>query len=160
MPIITDANVLIDYCQSDLSILGLYAAHIEPVLIPSQIFEEVAQLTQAECERQGLEIVEEPIEVLLEATERRGPLSYPDRVCLYLAKARQLVCVSNEKPLHKACREEGVSSQWGLWLMVELVRVGQLDREVASDVAWAIHRSNPMYIHAGIVEAFLEKLGE
>lgn len=158
MPIITDANVLIDYCQSDLSILGLYAAHIEPVLVPSQIFEEVAQLTHADCERLGLEVVEEPLEVLLEATQRRGPLSYPDRVCLYLAKVRQLVCITNEKPLHKACREEGVASQWGLWLMVELVRLGQLDREAAIEVAWSIHRSNPMYIHTGIVEAFIERL--
>ncbi|MCE8027066.1 hypothetical protein [Billgrantia aerodenitrificans] len=106
MPIITDANVLIDYCQADLSILGLYAAHIEPVLIPSQIFDEVNQLTLAECERFGLEIVDEPTEILFEATNRRGPLSYPDRVCLYLAKARRMTCITNEKPLHRACQEE------------------------------------------------------
>jgi hypothetical protein len=44
--------------------------------------------------------------------------------------------------------------------MVELVREGQLDPEGAIDIAWAIHHSNPMYIHAGIAEAFIEQLAE
>ncbi|WP_267966021.1 hypothetical protein [Billgrantia aerodenitrificans] len=44
--------------------------------------------------------------------------------------------------------------------MLELVRVGQLDREAAIQTAWAIHHANPLYIHTGVVEAFIEKLGQ
>lgn len=45
MPVITDANVLIDYAESDITILALYSTEIEPIIIPETILDEVDQLT-------------------------------------------------------------------------------------------------------------------
>ena len=47
MPVITDANVLIDYADADIMMLALYSEKIERVVIPSVILGEVEQLSQS-----------------------------------------------------------------------------------------------------------------
>ena len=78
MPIITDANVLIDYVQSDLSVLEMYGLRIERVVVPASVLAEVRQLSVADCERHGLQVFDEPLDILLAAGEARGPLSFAD----------------------------------------------------------------------------------
>ncbi len=90
MELVTDANVLIDYARTDPSILTLHVRHFGPIYVPSVILNEVDQLDVAECESLGLTIVGEPLEILLAATEQRGPLSFEDQVCLLLARANQM----------------------------------------------------------------------
>lgn len=121
MELVADANVLIDYAKTDPSILTMHVRHFGPIFVPSVILDEVDQLDVAECESLGLTIVAEPLEILLAATEHRRPLSFEDQVCLLLARANQWTCVTNEKPLHRACKREKVASIWGLRLMIELV---------------------------------------
>ena len=76
MELVADANVLIDYAKTDPSILTLHVKHFGPIFVPSVILDEVEQLTTSDCETLGLTIVEESLEILLAATEQRGPLSF------------------------------------------------------------------------------------
>jgi len=107
---IADANVLIDYAKTDPSILSLYVRHFGPIYVPSVIVDEVDQLDFSDCETLGLTVVDEPLDILLAATEQRGPLSFEDRVCLLLARTNKWTCVTNEKPLHRACKQEKIVS--------------------------------------------------
>lgn len=160
MELVADANVLIDYAKTDLTILALYTRHLGPIYVPNVILDEVDQLDISDCESLGLTVVEEPLQILLAASEKRGPLSFEDRVCLLLAQANQWVCVTNEKPLHRACKREKIASIWGLRLMIELARAEQLKSDGAIKVAQAIHRINPRYITFAILERFKAELTE
>ncbi|EIJ34506.1 hypothetical protein [Thiothrix nivea] len=159
MLLIVDANVLIDYALADPSILGLASRCLGNVFIPRVILREVKQLDADDCERYGLTIVDEPLEILMQAANSRlGPLSNPDKVCLLLAKANQWICVTNEKPLHKFCKLENVETLWGLRLMLELVACQCLASDTAKRVALEIHRNNPRYITEAIYAEFCRKL--
>ncbi len=158
MELVADANVLIDYARTDPSILTLHVRYFGPIYVPSVILNEVDQLDVAKCENLGLTIVNEPLEILLAATGQRGPLSFEDQLCLLLAHANQWTCVTNEKPLHRACKREKVASIWGLRLMIRLVHAEQLTFDSAIEVAQAIQHINPRYITMEILERFEAEL--
>lgn len=159
MPVITDANVLIDYAEADITILTIYAEAVETVYVPSVVVDEVKMLTAADCEHHGLVVVDEPFEVMAQAaSNRRGPLSFQDRVCLELARGWGATCVTNEKPLRKTCQRQGVPCKWGLQLMVELVRDRHLEMATAFETVEAIHTNNPMFISSALVERFKTKV--
>jgi len=103
-------------------------------------------------------VIDESVEVLSLAAEERGPLSFEDRVCLVLARDNRWACVTNEKPLHRECERENVPSIWGLRLMIELVRAGQLTRETAMETARAIQAANPGYVTDEIMARFAVEL--
>lgn len=158
MLLIIDANVLIDYANTDLSVLKLVANHLGPLHVPSVVLDEVEQLSEEDCESIGLIVLEEPVEILLAAGAKRGALSFEDHVCLLLAKENNWVCVSNDKPLHRACGEEEVSVMWGFRLMIELVSQGCLDKDTAMEIAQAIQVSNPKHITPEIIKEFRRKI--
>lgn len=154
MLLIIDANVLIDYAKTEVNILALCARHIGPIHMPSVVLDEVEQLDAQTCESLGLTIVEEPLDILLEASEKSGALSFQDHVCLSLAKLNGWVCVSNDKPLHRACEREGVTALWGLRLIIELTALGGLTADEANSIALRIHTANPKHITPAILERF------
>lgn len=159
MLLIVDANVLIDYTNTDLTILALAARHIGPIHVPRVVLDEVEALDVSTCESLGLVVVDEPLAVLLAASTAGGALSFQDHVCLSLAKSNAWVCVTNDKPLHRACEREGVTSLWGLRLMIELVARGALDAGQAYAIAADIHESNPRHITPAILERFRVEVG-
>ncbi len=61
MLLIIDANVLIDYTNTDLSVLKLVANHLGPIHVPSVVLDEVEQLSEEDCESIGLIVLEEPV---------------------------------------------------------------------------------------------------
>ena len=158
MLLIVDANVLIDYTKSDVSILALVSKYVGQIYVPSVILDEVDDLSEEDCLNLGFTVVDESIEVLLAAGEARGALSFEDHVCLLLAAEYECTCVSNDKPLHQACIEEGVSVMWGLRLMLELVEAGHLDKDSALEVAIMIQASNPRHITQEIIDEYSRKL--
>ena len=158
MLLVVDANVLIDYVKVDSSILALAAQYLGDIYVPSIILDEVNQLDEAGCEQLGLIVVEESLEILSAAAENRGRLSFEDHVCLLLAQKEGWACISNDKPLHRACAEEKVEVFWGLRLMLELVQCKGLDKKTAMGMALQIHRTNPRHITPEIIGAFKEKL--
>ena len=156
--LLMDANILIDYQKSDFSILGTVARHLGEVYVLSTILDEVDELTPALCERQGFKVIEPQLDHLLEAASKRGRLSFRDHLCLLVARDQGLTCVTNDKPLRRACQDESVSVLWGLELMTELVDLGRLQARTAIDTAQQIHRSNPLHIPQSLVDRFTQKV--
>jgi predicted nucleic acid-binding protein len=154
--LVIDANVLIDYAKTDVSVLELVAKHIAPVMVPRSLLREVDQIDESVCERLGLTLVDGTIDQLLEAGLDRGKggLSFVDRLCLILARDGKWTCVSNDRPLRKACEREGIPVRWGLSLMIDLVAAGHLPPEDSVEIAEAIHASNPRFITKEIVSEF------
>jgi predicted nucleic acid-binding protein len=156
--LLVDADVLIDYADADVSVLGLVARHVGSVYVVRSVLGEVTQLPENECDRLGLQIVEPTLDQLLEAGEARGRLSFNDRLSLIVARDAGWTCVSNDRALRRACAEGRVPVWWGLQLMLALVGVGELERDSALDVARAIHRSNPRHITTEILGRFTREL--
>lgn len=154
MLLIVDANVLIDYAKTEAAILALCVRHLGPIHVPSVVLDEVEQLDTEACRRLGLTVIHESLEILDEASQKGGALSFQDHVCLALAKANGWVCVSNDKPLHRACEREGVRALWGLRLMIELVAHGALHADQAKAIALDIHTLNPKHITPVILDRF------
>lgn len=158
MLLIIDANVLIDYALSGASVLTLAARHLGTLFVPRVVLDEVEQLSEADCDALGLTLVDESFELLASAATKQGSLSFEDHVCLLLAKQEQWICVTNDKRLHAECRQEGVEVIRGLRLMIELVRAGGLQSEMAMEIAQLIHELNPQHITEEIIVSLEEKL--
>lgn len=156
--LVVDANVLIDYLSADLSILGLADRYFGKIHVPRAILDEVHQLSEADCDRLGLRLVEASVGQLLEAGRGGGRLSFIDRLCLILARDGGWTCVTNDGALRKACGAASVSVLWGLELMTGLVAQGRLTPEAALKVARAIQVANPRHISGEILERFERKV--
>jgi hypothetical protein len=157
--LILDADVLIDYCKTDRSILTLVARHVGPVHVAAPIIGEVKQLDEASASDLGLVVIEPPIELAAQAAARRGGrLSFQDRLCLMLAKANGWTCVSNDRQLRLACEAEEVSVLWGLEILALVVDAGGIEPEGAREVAEAIHASN-RFITRQVLQRFLRRIG-
>jgi predicted nucleic acid-binding protein len=156
--LVLDANVLIDYCAAERSILTMIARHVGQVHVPSVLLEEVEGLDESECERLGLVVVELESELLIAAGKRRSGLSYYDHVCLLAAKQAGWVCVTNDGRLRRECTAENVTIRWGMEPMIELVSAGHLSAPEARRIARAIQECNPRYITALILEEFDRKV--
>ncbi|MCD8536260.1 MAG: hypothetical protein LRY56_01585 [Burkholderiaceae bacterium] len=157
---IADANVIIDYVTTSPGIISLVAKHIGPIFVEAAVLDEVTLLNKAQSEKLGLTVVQANLAQLSEASERGGPLSFEDKLCLVLARQNGWVCLSNDGPLRRACKAQGVMVVWGLEIMLNLVGRNLLAADRAIEVAWAIHAMNPVYISRGIVGRFAQKVHE
>lgn len=151
---IVDANVLIDYANTELQVLSLAARHLGPVHVARALLREVKGLTEAKCRRLGLTLVDPSVDQLLEAGEGRGALSFEDRLCLILAKHQGWTCVTNDRRLRKECSAQRVRVLWGLEPMIELVEKRRLAPAQAIRVAKSIQATNPQHITSEIVRRF------
>lgn len=154
---IADANVLIDYVKTNPEILGLVSKHVGPIYVVADVLEEVDQLDVVQCHAIGLTIVEGSLAQMTEASQRGGPLSFEDKLCLILARDNGWSCLSNDGPLRDACKAQGVSVVWGLEIMLRLVEPGHASAAKVIEVAESIHLINPLYITQKIVRAFRRK---
>jgi maleate cis-trans isomerase len=67
--LLADADVLIDYRESDLRILELVVQHLGRVAVLAPVLDEVRGVTAAQCAHRGIEVVEIETEQMLEASE-------------------------------------------------------------------------------------------
>lgn len=157
---IVDANVLIDFCRTDATLLALVNRHVGTVHVASVVLDKVDQLSRQDADRLGLAIVEPDIELAADAASRSrtSPLAFDDWVCLLLARARQWTCVTNDRRLRGECATVGVDVLWGLQLLGVLVQKGVLPSQDAIAAAWAIHRTNPRFIPEHLVKKFSASL--
>jgi len=155
---ILDANVLIDYAESDLRVLSLAASHLGQVSVASHLLGEVDQIDEQDCRDLGIVVVEATMDQVAEAATGRGSLSFEDRLCLAIARDEGYSCVTNDRPLRLKCEELNVHVLWGLELMIELVRRKHLSSQAAIATAEGIHARNPQYITANIIGRFRAKV--
>lgn len=153
MPIIVDANVLIDYSDSDPSILQVYSKHIQPIFTPSVVLDEVDQLDGDSCSQLNIQTIQETMTTLNAAAVASPRISFEDNVCLILAQQNNWICATNDRRLHQECSKAAVSSIWGLKIMIELVSNNQLTRTEALNVANQIRANNP-YVTAKVIQNF------
>ncbi|MDD2240955.1 MAG: hypothetical protein PHI93_09905 [Kiritimatiellae bacterium] len=156
--LVTDANVLIDFVETDMGVLGLMAVHLFEVYVADSVLAEVNALTPAVADSLGLKRVSPTVQELQEAAQRGGPLSSRDRLCLVLARNRRWGCLTNDQALRRVCGENDIPVIWGLQVLLLLHEKGFLAKKRALQTAHAIHRQNPRHIHAGILALFEEKL--
>lgn len=157
MLLLVDANVLIDYCDSDPSILEIYSNHIQQIVTPSVVFDEVDQLDVNDCAQLNIQIFQEPMSVLNAAARIAGGLSFQDHVCLMLSQQNGWTCATNDKRLHRECSQQGVNSIWGLKIMIELVANNKLSKNDALNVVNQMSASNP-FVNAQVIQKFQNDL--
>lgn len=157
---VTDANVLIDYCNAELSILALSARVLGPIYVPVQVLAKVNQIDRSGCDHIGLTPFEPSTEQLLEAGQGSPRLAFDDRVCLIVCRDNHWACLTNDKALRRACAEAGIQIIWGLELMVQLVGRGCLHPVDALHVAGRIHTTNPAFVDRSILQAFTKKISK
>lgn len=158
-PLIADASVLIDYRDSDISILAI-ASERRRIYVTRSVLEEVDEFDEDDCDELGLTVVELSTEQALRAGQRRQGLSFQDRTCFVLAQDEGLTVVTNDTRLRTECEEHGIEVLWGLEIMVELVSAGRLPWQDAVEVAEAIQAANPRYVTDDVLEEFRERVRE
>ncbi len=157
---LVDANVLIDYLSSDISILTIYSKEIGQIYVPTDVLEKVKQMDTGDCNRLNLKIVEPTLEQYLEAADKIGGLAFDDRVCFILARDNKWDCISNDKQLRVICEENGISVLWGLELMLPLVERDLIKPPEVLQIAKGIHESNPFYVTQTILKRFETKVSK
>jgi rRNA-processing protein FCF1 len=152
---ICDANVLIDYADSDEDIIRELVRYWGKVYVPTRILHEVKRLPQPRAEELGLTIIETPL-VLPSASG----LSGPDRSCLHFVITEGCVCIANDKALRKECQRRGGMVVWGLEMLAKLVEAQQITKARAIDIATHIRMINPEISEALLADfkAMLAKL--
>ena len=158
--LLADDDVLIDYVASDLKILALASKHIGKVHVLKQTLAIVEDLSERECKRHGIEVIDVETTVLVEAGAKSGPLSFEDWVCFLVCRERSWSCLTNDRALLRECRKARIRVRRGLSLMVDLVRHGALSKVRALRVASAIHEENPYHINERVLKAFRRTLGD
>jgi rRNA-processing protein FCF1 len=158
--VISDANVLIDYIRVEQTkILRLVTDHLFPIKLPRPILDEVKDFTEDQAEALGMEIIEATFDQLKEAAVRGGALSKEDKLCFAIARENGWAVWTSDKPLHTQCKAQGVTAYWGLQLMLELCKTGELDPDSALQTAQKISDVNER-ISAKIIEKFTQHLAE
>lgn len=81
--LIMDANVLIDLCEADRTLIRLISQHVGPIHVPLPVLQEVDQIDEAQCADLGILLVEPSLQTAIDAaTHRRAGLSFNDHLCL------------------------------------------------------------------------------
>ena len=156
--LLADADVLIDYRESELAILNLVVQHMGRVAVVPSVLEEVRGVTAAQCARLGIEVIEVTTDRMLQAAQVEPSVSFNDRLCLVVCREKGWTCVTNDGALRRLCKRHGVETRFGLGLMVDLVAAGALSRRRAVAVARRMQVSNPLHINDRVLARFLDAL--
>jgi rRNA-processing protein FCF1 len=155
---IVDANVLIDYSESDLQVLSLFSQHIGQVYVGRSTFEKVKKLRESQAKKYHLKMETPSAQILAASSKKRVSLAYDDCETMLLAKANGWTCITNDKPLRRECAAESVPCLWGLELMKPLVENGVIKPSKALTVAKSIQTANPGFISDQIISRFKEEV--
>ncbi|MCZ0942678.1 MAG: hypothetical protein OXJ53_06460 [Gammaproteobacteria bacterium] len=150
-----DADVLIDYRDTDLGIVALVAEHVARVTVVSQVLDEVREVSHNDALRLGLDVVEPDIDQLVEAGNRGSRMSFNDQLCFLLCRDEGWTCVTNDGALRRLRKQNGVATRYGLRLMVDLVQARALSVERSISIAQQIHANNPLHINKRVLERFI-----
>lgn len=156
--LLADADVLIDYRESEFEILELVVEHVGHVAVLAPVLSEVRHVTATHCGRLGIEVVEVETDQMLRAVDVASSVSFNDRLCMVVCRTKGWTCVTNDGALRRLCERHGVETRFGLGLMVDLVAAGALTRRRALAVARQIQESNPLHINERVLDRFIARL--
>jgi len=106
--LLADADVLIDYAMSYLSMLRLTNRNIGQVHVLAETLATVRQLSVRDCRQYGIQVVQTGTDVLLEARTLSGPLSFEDWLCFITCRNMSWTCLTNDRALIRTCRQHDV----------------------------------------------------
>lgn len=156
--LLADANVVIDYANSDIEILTLVGEWIGPLAVAASVFEEAWQVTREDCDRLGISVITTTEAHGTRAMEIESDCSVNDRLAFLICKDEGRVCVTNDRGLQELCKAHGVPTRFGLGLMIDLVRCGALDPDRALTVSRRIGATNPLFINEKVLGQFAAAL--
>ena len=156
--LLADADVLIDYRQSDLSVLKEVGERIARVAVLSHTLDEVHDVTRKDCAALCIEVVEVATQMLLAAAEGEEQVSFNDSLCFLVCRERSWTCVTNDRALRRLCHCHHVKVRYGLSLMVDLVTCGAIDRRRAVSIARRMQKANPLHINERVLAWFSRAL--
>lgn len=156
--LLADADVLIDYRESDLEILALVVQSVGRIVVLAPVLSEVRGVTAAQCARLGVEVLEVETERMMRAAAVEPSVSFNDRLCLVACREERWTCVTNDGALRRLCERNGIETRFGLGLMVDLVAAGALTQRRAIAIARQIQSANPLHINGRVLARFLAAL--
>lgn len=113
--LLLDACVVIDFVEADPALFRIIARTLGAVHVATPLLrEEIAQLDEFTATSLGIQLVEPSLALMMAAAARKGPLSFHDWLCFYLATERRWTCVSNDTRLRNECLAASVPVIWGL----------------------------------------------
>lgn len=158
--LLADADVLIDYRDSDLTVLKLVSEHIGPVRVLREVLDEAPGIDDSQCAQLGIQIVRLETELMIEANDLPRSLSAEDRFCIIACERNRWTLVTNDRAMRTVGKQRGIQLRWGLGLMVDLVHAQVITEPRAIKVATAIRAANPTHITADLFERFRTRLRE
>lgn len=153
---IVDANVVIDFYNSDISILKLLSEFISPVQISKPTLAKLALFTESLAKSNKIKVVTPPDEIIIESADKKGPLAFDDHVAILLAHTNNWDLITNDKALRKVAKNTGVKTVWGLETMKLLVLNNLISKKRAINTAYKIHHTNPFFITPEILHKFIK----
>ena len=138
-----DANVLIDYFDADPTVFSAIRRSVGEIFVLDQVLREVGQLDAYRAAELGLQVYEPAFEHMAAAAARRGRLSFQDHLCLAVARAEGMTCITNDVALRSHCVEAKVEILWGLELLVLAVKQGGVLAADAASIGKQICDLNP-----------------
>lgn len=158
--LLADADVLIDYRDSDLRVLKEVGRHVARMAVLAETLKEVRGVTRRQCAALGIEVVEPETPTLIAAGAVDAPLSYNDRLSFFVCRERGWTCLTNDRALRRLCREHDVSVRYGLGLMVDLVALGVIQSRRAVVIARKMQAANGMHINERVLARFSKALSD
>lgn len=156
--LLMDANVLIDYLDSDRRIFRLATEHVGQVHAPSTLLDDEIVADDVDWADLGVVSAQPSTEVLSAAGAQRGSLSFHDWVCVLMAEQFGWTCVTNDKRLRRECGDRGVPTVWGLELVVWLAEAHAITAMEARAIAAGIGTANPGYVTAAVLARFEQRI--
>jgi predicted nucleic acid-binding protein len=86
----------------------LVSQHIAPVRVLRQVLDEAPGISDRQCTRLGIKIIQLATEEMIEANNLPRSLSVADRLCVVACDHCSWTLVSNDRALRKVCKERGI----------------------------------------------------
>ena len=101
-----DANVLIDYFDADPSVFPSIRNSVGAIYVVSIVLAEVDQIDASQTADLGLKVFEPEFAMLSAAATGCEKLSFQDKLCLMVARAANMTCVTNDTALRTRCTDQ------------------------------------------------------
>ena len=113
--LLADADVLIDYRDSEISILRLAGRHLGRLVVIRSVLDEVRGITASDCQKLGIEVMENETEDFLAAAGIETRASFHDCLCLVACRKEGWTCVTNDAVLRRLVNTtaSGRVADWG-----------------------------------------------
>lgn len=145
--LLTDADVLINYRESEFDVLELITQHIGAVAVLADVLLEADDLTPHQCEQLGIKVVETRATWLMQAAEASEYLPFNAYLSLLACIERGWTCVTNDGALRRLCIRRGVAAKCGIGPVEDLVDAGVLTPRRAIAIARRIQGLNPYHMN-------------